>query len=184
MVRPCRAKITGFAWLSAKNNPNARHRKPSFFCLKNAKIASNGAQSPRGLRKNRGFAAEKPLFVFDFMDFCIYREGSHENVFNGRCMLHFAYFVAEFRGIPPREPPVSHSTELKSQQIGREKGQHVIIFHCQVGICIAVSCRFSLCAVELPASCAGAAADWFGRLLKSMGPLRSHPPPSCATRAS
>ena len=36
------------------------------------------------------------------------------------------------------------STELKSQQIGREKGQHVIIFHCQVEICIAVSCRFSL----------------------------------------
>ena len=36
------------------------------------------------------------------------------------------------------------STELKSQQIGREKGQHAIIFHCQVEICIAVSCRFSL----------------------------------------
>ena len=36
------------------------------------------------------------------------------------------------------------STELKSQQIGRAKGQHVIIFHCQVEICIAVSCRFSL----------------------------------------
>ena len=30
-------------------------------------------------------------------------------------------------------------------------------FGLALGICIAVSCRFSLCAVELPASCAGAA---------------------------
>ena len=36
------------------------------------------------------------------------------------------------------------STELKSQQKVREKGQHVMIFHRKVEIRIAVSCRFSL----------------------------------------
>ena len=36
--------------------------KPPVFCLQNAKIALNGAQSPRGLRKNRGFAAQNPGF--------------------------------------------------------------------------------------------------------------------------
>ena len=28
----------------------------AFFCLENAKTALKGAQSPRGLRKNQGFA--------------------------------------------------------------------------------------------------------------------------------
>ena len=66
-------------------------------------------------------------------------------------LLAFWTNSGEFR------PGNHQSLELESQQIGREKGPHAIMFHCQAGICIAVSCRFSLCAVELPASCAGAA---------------------------
>ena len=66
-------------------------------------------------------------------------------------MLHFAYFLEEFRGIPPREPPIS-GTRVSINWAGERPTRH-----CQVGICIAVSCRFSLCAIELPASCAGAA---------------------------
>ena len=66
-------------------------------------------------------------------------------------LLTFWWNSGEFR------PGNHQSLELESQQIGREKGPHVIMFHCQVGIYIVVSCRFSICAVELPASCAGAA---------------------------
>ena len=36
--------------------------KTAGFCLQNAKIALNGAQSPRGLRKKRGFAAQNADF--------------------------------------------------------------------------------------------------------------------------
>ena len=50
-------------------------------------------------------------------------------------MLHCAWV---YPGIP------LSPTELKSQQKVREKGQHVMIFHSKVEICIAVSCRFSL----------------------------------------
>ena len=69
-------------------------------------------------------------------------------------MLHFAYFLVEFRGIPPREPPIS-GTRVTTNWAGERPTRHHVPL--QVGICIAVSCRFSLCAVELPASCAGAA---------------------------
>ena len=37
--------------------------KTAGFCVQNAKIALKGAQSPRGLRKNRGFAYAKPRFL-------------------------------------------------------------------------------------------------------------------------
>ena len=58
------------------------------------------------------------------------------------------------------------STELKSQQKVREKGQHVMIFHSKVEICIAVSCRFSLLLlsflppVRTPASQVGGGKPW------------------------
>jgi len=61
-----RAEIPGFSWRSAKKKSDTRHLKPPGFCLQNAKIALNGAQSPRGLRKNRGFAhcAKSAQIVF------------------------------------------------------------------------------------------------------------------------
>ena len=56
-------------------------------------------------------------------------------------LLTFWWNSGEFR-------PGNHQfLPLNGTQVttnGREKGQHVIIFHCQVEICIAVSCRFSL----------------------------------------
>ena len=57
------------------------------------------------------------------------------------CLL---FWGVEFRGIPPREPPVLPLNGTQVTTNGRQKGQHVIIFHCQVEICIAVSCRFTL----------------------------------------
>ena len=39
-------------------------------------------------------------------------------------MLHFAYFLEEFRGIPPREPPISGT---RVTHIWREKGPHVTV---------------------------------------------------------
>ena len=101
-------------------------------------------------------------------------------------MLHFAYFLEEFRGIPPREPPIS-GTRVTTNWAGERPTRH-----CQVGICIAVSCRFSLCAVELPASCAGAAVRAPASQVR--GPrsesevrdrgvsARSQPPEVCVTR--
>ena len=66
-------------------------------------------------------------------------------------MLHFAYFLEEFRGIPPREPPIS-GTRVTTNWAGERPTSSLSSADMHT-----VSCRFSLCAVELPASCAGAA---------------------------
>ena len=44
-------------------------------------------------------------------------------------MLHFAYFLEEFRGIPPREPPIS-GTRVTTNWAGERPTRH-----CQVRIC-------------------------------------------------
>ena len=44
-------------------------------------------------------------------------------------MLHFAYFLEEFRGIPPREPPIS-GTRVTTYWAGERPTRH-----CQVRIC-------------------------------------------------
>ena len=44
-------------------------------------------------------------------------------------MLHFAYFLVEFRGIPPREPPIS-GTRVTTNWAGERPTRH-----CQVRIC-------------------------------------------------
>ena len=65
-------------------------------------------------------------------------------------MLHFAWVLDEIPG--------NSATQRNSKDTtnAREKGQHVIIFHQQGGICTAVSVHFPLAAFQLPASCADA----------------------------
>ena len=65
-------------------------------------------------------------------------------------MLHFAWILD---GIPRNSAPQWNSKDTTN---AREKGQHVIIFHQQGGICTTVSVRFPLDAFQLPASCADA----------------------------